>query len=241
MQNIQATLEENGFSSSESKVYLTLLKIGQTRAGQIIKQTSLQSSVVYNALNTLTDKGFIAHIIKGKIKHYHTLDPKIINKYIEIKQQNFLKILPSLNQLQQTSTTNPTNVEICEGYKGLFNATLKLIENAKKGQIYKYFAISESILEEEAIEFFNKIDDLKEEKGLIVRGIANMNCKLKFKKLKNSKVKYTNQNIPPAMNIFEDKIILTTFSDKPISILIESKEIAQQYHNLWDEIWKKSK
>ena len=59
MAEIQAILEENGFSKAEAKVYLTLLKLGETKSGQIIKQTSLQSSVVHNALNTLADKAFL--------------------------------------------------------------------------------------------------------------------------------------------------------------------------------------
>lgn len=240
MNNLLKTLEENGFSSSESKVYLTLLKLGETKAGKIIKQISLQSSVVHNALNTLTDKGFATHIIKGKIKHYQALEPKVIKEYLETKKQHFSQILPQLEALQKI-IKDSTRVEIYEGYRGLFNAMMKLIENSKKGQTYKYFAAPESLLKEEAIEFFNKADSLKKERGIIVKGIANTTSITPLKKLKHSKIRYTSQSIPPAMNIFEDKIILMTLSEKPTAILIQSKEIAQQYHNLWNEIWEKSK
>ncbi|MFH1586047.1 MAG: helix-turn-helix domain-containing protein [archaeon] len=241
MEDINAILEENGFSKAEAKVYLTLLKLGETRSGLIIKKTSLQSSVVHNALNTLGNKGFITHTIKGKTKHYQALDPKTINNYIETKQKSFLKILPELELLKKQSKIQITNVEVYEGYKGLFNATLRLLEESKRGQTYKYFASSESLLTKEAIEFFSKIDSLKKEKGLMIKGIANKETKEKLKTQRDSIIRYTSQNIPPAMNIFGDKVLLMVLSEKPITIYIQSKEIADQYHKMWDEIWEKSK
>jgi len=241
MAEIQAILEENGFSKAEAKVYLTLLKLGETKSGQIIKQTSLQSSVVHNALNTLADKGFLTYIIKGKTKHYQVAEPKIINNYIESKQKNFLKILPELESLKLKSKLEPIKVEIYEGYKGLLNATLRLIEGSRRGDIYKYFAMSEAVLNEDATEFFRKVDNLKKEKGIIIRGIANQESKNKFKDYKESKIRYANQNIPPAMNIFKDKILIYSLSEKPVVIYVQSKELAQQYHKMWDDIWSKSK
>ena len=239
MENKEIILEENGFSKSESKVYITLLKLGETKAGQIIKQTSLQSSVVHNALNTLTNKGFINHILKGKIKHYHALEPKIIKKYIKSKQESLEKILPELELLRKKNTVGQVKVEIYEGYNGLFNATLKILENSKKNETYKYFASVE--LNKDAIDFFKKVDNIKKERNLIIKGIANLNSKNILKNYKNSKLKYTNQTIPAAMNIFQDSIIIFTLSDKPTAILIKSEEIAKQYHKMWDEIYNSIK
>ena len=71
-----------------------------------------------------------------------------------------------------------------------------------------------------------------------MKGLAEISHKEVLKAYKNSEVKYTNLKIPPTMNIFKDKIIIMSLKEKPISILIKSKEITNQYHDLWDSIWK---
>ncbi|MBN2052520.1 hypothetical protein JW756_03380 [Candidatus Woesearchaeota archaeon] len=234
-------LEQIGFSKSEAIVYLALLKLGRTKSGRIIKLTGLQSSVVHNALNTLTEKGFVKHILEGKIKHYLAAEPELIEKYIEAQRQEFHAVLPELKTLGITAILNPVFAEVYEGWKGLFTATLEMIEAGKSGEIYKFFAAEETLLSDEALKFFAKVDKLKKEKRIIVHGIAEKKSKGRLKDYKASSVRFTEQKIPPAMNIFGDKILMMSLSEKPVSILISSKEIAEQYHKMWDELWGKSK
>lgn len=234
-------LEEIGFTKAESIVYLRLLRLGKTKSGNIIKISGLQSSVVHNALNTLIDKGFVTYILEGKVKRYSALDPKLIEKYIESKRQEFNRILPDLESLKEKSKEPITVTEVYEGWEGLYSATLSLIEEGKKGDIYKYFAAEESLLSEEVLKFFSKVDLLKKEKGIYVKGIAEIKSKSILKNYKNSKIRYTSLKIPPAMNLFKDKILIMSLSEKPVAILIKSKEISKQYNKLWDNLWGTSK
>ena len=171
---IERVLQEVGFSNAESKVYLALLKSGETKSGFLIKKTSLQSSVVHNALNSLIDKGFAAYVLKGKIKHYSALEPKIIKEYVEAKRKEFLQIFPALESLKEESEQETASAEVYEGYKGLFAATLSLLESAKKGDVYKYFAIPEMLISKEALDFFVKVDLIKKQRGIIVKGISEL-------------------------------------------------------------------
>ncbi|MGV8168804.1 MAG: TrmB family transcriptional regulator [Candidatus Nanoarchaeia archaeon] len=235
----EEVLQDIGFSKAESKVYLSLQKLGETKAGQIIKQTGLQSSVVHNSLNTLEEKGFIMHILRGKIKHYKALKPSVVKDYFAAKQKQLEQIIPAIESMQKEQSDLP-EAEIFTGMQGLINATHLLIENAKPGQTFKYFAVEEKQTSDEALKLFEKIDLIKKEKKLVVRGIANS----KNRKLKNytkSELKFVNQEIPSAMNIFKDKVLLYSLKGKFTGILIKSEEIASQYHILWDELWKKAK
>ena len=238
--NTNKILEEIGFSKSEAIVYLTLLKIGKTKSGEIIKQTSLQSSVVHNTLNSLIDKGFATYILEGKIKHYQSVSPNLIKDYIKSKEKDFEEILPELQNIEKKSKEKQTNVKVYEGFKGLLTATLEMINNSPKGD-YKYFAAEKILLNEGAIEFFEKVDLIKKSNKINVRGISKISGKEILQKYKNSTIRYTQTEIPPAMNIYQDKILIISLSEKPIGILIESKEIASQYHELWDNIWKSAK
>ncbi len=234
-------LEEIGFTKAEALVYLKLLKIGKTKSGAIIKQTSLQSSVVHNALNTLIDKGFVSYILEGKVKRYVALSPTLIEKYIESKKQEFRQILPELKALSSSSSQLIPNVEVYEGYNGLKTATLKLMEFGRKGDIYKYFTADPRLLGKEALEFFSKMDILKKSKGIMVKGISTLEHKIKLKPYRHSQVKYTRLKIPPAMNVFKDMVLIFDLGEKPIAVLIESPQIAKQYHQLWNDVWKSAK
>lgn len=228
-------LESVGFSRSEAIVYVALLKIGKTKSGKIIQITELQSSVVHNALNTLIDKGFVTYIIEGKIKHYCSVNPSRIQKYIQAKKNAYDKILPELSNLQKDAQT--LNVEIYEGYKGLYIASLDMLENYHRGSVYKYFAADESLLDKNALEFFSKIDLIKKDYHIKVVGIAEKKSKSKLSNYSSSRIKFISQKIPSAMNIFQDKVLIISFGVKPVGILIRSKEIANQYHKLWDSLW----
>ena len=46
-------LEDIGLTNAQIKVYLSLLELGETTSGPLIKKSKLQNSVVYNALNQL--------------------------------------------------------------------------------------------------------------------------------------------------------------------------------------------
>lgn len=234
-------LEEVGLSKSESIVYISLLKLGKTKSGKVIKKTGLQSSTVHNALNMLTEKGFISYILEGKVKQYIALDPKIIRKYLDSKKEQFEQVLPNLEIFFAESMKEFPIAEVYAGYKGLLNATIELIGDRKKGETYKYFAAKETFLSEKAIAFFKKTDDLKKKAGIKTKGIAEDSARELLKEYKESQIRYTNQKIPPAMNIYKDGILIFSLCDKPTAILIKSKEISVQYHRLWDSLWNKSK
>lgn len=61
-------LEDIGLSKSEVKVFVTILELGESKAGKIIEASNLQSSSVYNSINSLINKGFVSYIKKGQGK-----------------------------------------------------------------------------------------------------------------------------------------------------------------------------
>ena len=59
-------LEKLNFSVNESKVYLTLMRIGHSLAGNIAKESSLDRSSTYNALKMLVERGVVSTIHENK-------------------------------------------------------------------------------------------------------------------------------------------------------------------------------
>ena len=100
-------LENIGLSQTEVKVFLSLLKSGESKAGGVIKKSGLHSSSVYNAINSLIKKGLVSYVKESQIKYYRAADPEVIFDYIDIKKREYEKILPDLKAYQQQKKEEP--------------------------------------------------------------------------------------------------------------------------------------
>ena len=96
-------LEEIGLTKGEIKVYLTLLKLGETTTGKIIEEAQISSGKIYEILEKLIKKGLASFIIREKTKYFSPASPNRIVDYIREKEkelnqkeQELLKELPSL-------------------------------------------------------------------------------------------------------------------------------------------------
>ena len=230
-------LQSLGFTYAESKVYLILLELDSVKVGRIIERSGLQSSTIHNTLNSLTGKGYITHVLKGKIKVYQAVDPKNILKEFKDKEAKFESILPSLEQKHKFGEEKP-QAEIFESIKGMMNMLNELIEDAKPKDNYYFFAMDESGLNVEIQKFFEKYDAKRKNKGLIVRGIARKELKFLFEKRKVLKMRYVDYQIPSNISICNNKMAMTSWGEKPTGILIMSEQICRSQIGFFESLWK---
>ncbi len=230
-------LEDLGLNKGEIKVYLTLLELGITKVGQIIEKSGMASSAVHNSINSLIDKGLVSYVKKGKIKFYQAVPPKQLVDFIEEKKKKVLEILPEL-ELKQKLAKERQEAEIFEGTKGITTMLNLLIENAKKGDEYLFFAINVKEQNEEIQKFFLKYDVKRKDKGLIIKGLAPKQLKKLFVKRKILKMKYPDFLIPSNISICNDRIAFFSWGEKPVGYLIKSKQIAEMYKDFFKQIWE---
>ncbi len=75
-------------------------------------------------------------------------------------------------------------------------------------------------------------------KNLKVKGIANIHYKKsKYIQKTTFKMKYVDFPIPGNIDIHEDKVLFTSFKDKPLATLITSKDIANKFKGYFHSIW----
>lgn len=231
-------LEELGLSKGEVTVYLTLLELGPTKVGRVIERSGMASSAVHNSINTLSDKGFVSHIKKGKIKWYKAVAPRYLIDFIEDKKRRVLSILPQL-EVQQQLAQEKQEAEVFEGKKGILTMLNLLIEHVHKGDDYVFFAVRAKEYDKELREFFTPYDLKRKEKGLIIKGLAPPECKHIFMNRKFVKMKYPHFPIPTSISICNDHIAFFSWGEKPIGYLITSAQIAEMYREYFNKIWKK--
>ena len=66
-------LENLGLSNVEAKVYLALLEVGSVVANKIAEQSGIHRRTVYDALETLIEKGLVSFVIEANKKYYYQL------------------------------------------------------------------------------------------------------------------------------------------------------------------------
>ena len=235
-----AILEELGLSKSESKVYLSLLELGQTKIGSVIEKSGIVSSVVHTSINTLVNKGLVSYIKKGKIKFYEAVSPKQLVNFLEGKKKKLLEILPELESKQKISKEKP-GAEIFEGFKGIMSMLDVILNNSKKKDEYLFFSSNVQEENKEIQEFFKRYDVKRKEKGLIVRGLAPITLKELYNKRRFLNIKYTNLPIPSDITICNDYVGLISWGEKPVGYLIKSNQISNIQREFFNRVWEKSK
>lgn len=83
MRDKEKTLNEFGLPKNEVKVYIALLKLGLTSAGQITKVSGVHRRNVYDALERLINKGLVSYVTKEKIKYFEAVNPYFLLNLLE--------------------------------------------------------------------------------------------------------------------------------------------------------------
>jgi len=238
MVSIESTLEELGLSRRESICYSALLELGSSKVGVICKKTKIPSSKIYEILDKLIDRGLVTFVIRGKIKHYQSSDPKILLSLVDEKKHMIEEILPSLLLKQKFSKKQ--SVEMFEGQKALFSLFTDLISDAKPKETYLVFSIGEENKNEQAKLFFRNLTIRRKTKKLDVRVLKNIKYHVKERHTKVL-LRYTKVNLPQGITIFRESVVMVSWLDSPVAIKIQSKVFADQFKEFFLDLWKDAK
>ena len=234
-----------GLTSGEARVFLSLLKLGPAKVGQIVKDSHVSYSKVYDVLDRLSSKGLVSHIILGNVRYYNAVEPYRLEEYIKSKEEEVRKQLEIANkvipELVKVANRNRQNdmAEIFIGDKGIRTAYEILLRDATSKDVLYYFYPFEGY-HPIASPFYSRLYLFQKQKKVQQRGIATRN----FKKSKHYteiskgvKMKFVDFPLPATIDIFKDKILIISW-ENVIGILISSKEISGHFRNYFDSIWK---
>ena len=84
---IERALESLGLTKTESIIYLTLLKIGESTAVQLAKETKVHRRTIYDNFNILLKKGLVNFKIKNGVKYFGATNPITLQTFLEEKEK----------------------------------------------------------------------------------------------------------------------------------------------------------
>jgi len=227
-------LKQAGLTGNEIKVYLALIELGPSLAGQISRKSGLHRRNVYDTTEMLIKKGLIGYIIQNNRRLFQASDPKRIIEIIQEKQTNLLPVIETLtkkyNSKKETETTLFFKGK--NGLKSVFEDQL----NAKEILILGAHEDASEVLKF----YFHWYNQKRIKKKIETKVIAHNKTLARIKK---AKIKYLPKKYasPVAINIYGDKTAIILWSDNPMAIVIKNKKITDGYKKYFKLMWNIAK
>lgn len=243
-------LQNLGLSEKESLVYLAALELGPETVQNIAKKAGINRATTYLQIKSLKEKGLMSEFEKGKKTFFAAESPdqlgRLLNvweKELDFKKAEVQRILPALKDMFDGAGERP-KVRFFEGTEGARAIQLNFLATKSK-----------------KIEAFSNLDKLlevfpKHEQDYSARRISQgIKSRLIYTRkdgpfagdtdpAKLREAKYLPPEKLPLeadITIYDDKVALSSYKAKPISVVIEDKEIANTLRAVFEVIWESIK
>ncbi len=224
-------LQEAGLTVSQEKVYVALIELGPSMAGQISRKTGLHRRNVYDTTELLIKKGLVGYILRNNRRIFHAVTPR---KIIDNIKQTELLLEPLIKDLEKKYSNISEKEETSfykgkEGLKAVFEDQLQSKEILILGASPRAYDILKF--------YFNWYDKTRKSKKIWVKIIANDR---KIKRVPLADIRYLPEKYGDhvATNIYRDKIAIILWAQNPIAIVIKNKEISDSYRRYFELMWK---
>jgi HTH-type transcriptional regulator, sugar sensing transcriptional regulator len=235
-ESIRETLKKVGLGHNESKIYLTLIKIGPSMAGKVAKDANIDRSACYDSLNALLKKGLVSYAIEANRKKFAAANPEKLKDYLSEKQELVEGILPGLKEMF-SEKEEKSQVHMYKGKKGL-KTVFEDILRCSKGK--------ENLVIDSCGEFVEKMPfyaphyiKALEKNKIKVKHIIRRDKKTNSSK--TTEVRYFPNNITETIittNIYSGKVAIILWSDVPEAVIIANKAAYEAYKSYFEILWK---
>jgi sugar-specific transcriptional regulator TrmB len=172
-------LEELGLTNGEIKVYLALVRLGETTSGPIVEESGVSVSKVYPILDRLAKKGLVSHIVKRNVKYFKAADPNRLLVYLQEKQDQIKEQEASVKQLvkelevQGGTAITAETAQVFDGMKGIQTARERTLKIMKKGDQMWVVGISKTPYTGMMTPYFREYHKKRYTKGIKCRYLYN--------------------------------------------------------------------
>ena len=232
-----------GLNDIDIKIYLILLKLGESSASEIANKAGIPRASVYDILERLAKEGLVSYNLRDFKKYFSVADPKTIVENLEYKTKKIKDILPELEKSKGLMPSSPKS-EVYEGIKGLQTIlNMMLLEK-------EFFIIGASGKSREVLPFFiERWHKERIKRKIKVKIIYNDTIEIRayLKKSKDSlgigkgwnyKFLKMEHHSPLMTLVFGDNVALIMWrKDNPSAILIQNKDIADTYKQYILKLW----
>ena len=242
-------LEKIGLTKNESIVYQTLLQLGTSKTGEILKKSGLNSGKIYEILESLKAMGLLSESLINNIKYFTAAPPSQILEYIKDKKEELEQeesivksALPELEKLRNL-TSKETKSVTYSGLRGIKTAADEALDSMKPNEDILAMGVTE-LKEVNFNKFWERWQPQRINKNISQKMIFSEKSQYykKFTKSKYTQAKILTGITPVTVDIFgEDKTLILNYGESPSCILIYDKNTAQSFRQFFKQLWKLAK
>jgi len=252
---LEESLCQIGFTRSETKVYLELLKIGSQAGSVIAKKAGFNRTTTYSILKALEKKGVISSFRNNAIKYFSANDPNCLVGYVDRKCQTFdyyrselLSLIPKFRNICGQYNFTPPLVSYFEGAEGVKHVIYDALTAEKEYHaflpIHKFLRIGlkDFLLEYKNCRIINKkvklraiVPDTKEVRAFFNAHYSNSSDMTEILYVSDMVMLKMFEN---QINIYNNKVsIIHLEKGEEYGVIIESKEMANMQKAIFELVW----
>lgn len=232
-----------GLTDGEARVYISLLKLGPSKVGAVVKDSRVSYSKVYDVLARLASKGLVSHTTMEGVRRFGAVEPYRLHDFLNKKDEELAaqKAVASslVGELAKVAGRHrASGAEIFSGDRGLRSAYEILLKDAGKGDVLRYF-YPFTDYHPVATPFYSRLHLFQKQKMVAQRGIAPaaFQKSAHYREIaKKVNIKFVPFPLPGTMDVFKDKLLMVSW-DAKIGILVTSQEIADHFRGYFDSVW----
>lgn len=236
---------EVGLSDNEATTYLSLLSLGTTTVGPVVKESKQPWSTCYNALESLVEKGFASYKIVSNKRYFTAVSPTKFHSILEERVGLFGKILPELLTMEKRGETKE-EVSVFIGYEGMRTIYERLLKMERAGDEHVVFGIGPNSLSPKVMSFFKSWDKRRADKKVICKMVMS---EVSRDYIEQSKaLPYTKIRVIPeeysayvTIDVYKNISVISLWTNTPYFIYIENEEFARAFRIFFNAFWKMGK
>jgi len=239
-EQIREILKNVGLGHNESKIYLTLIRLGPSMAGRIAKESNIDRSACYDSLKALLKKGLVSYSIEANRKKFAAANPSRLKQYLKEKEDLIDTVLPNLSNMFK-SKEDKSQVNMFKGLKGIKTVFDDIIKEAKNDE--NLVIDSSGKFGEKMPYYLPHFNKALDKNKIRVRHIVRRDKEKELHPSKTTDLRFFPRTIGEqtiTTNIYADKIALILWTDVPEAVIIKNKAAAEAYKNYFEILWKSS-
>lgn len=235
-------LKSLGFTESETKIYLTSLEAGPASVQDLAKRARVSRVTTYAVIESLTERGLMSSVEKGKKKLFVAESPERIVSFVHARVKEMEATLhtveSALDELRLIQRGEKPVVKLFEGPEAL-KAVEDDVIRVRPKQVDEFGnldAIRRMYPPEARAEYFKALAHLQPK----LRAIFLARDKPPVPRVPGAELVV----LPPDkfdffgdVFVYGNKVALSTFRGKQISVLIESEELAKTMRAFFEFVW----
>lgn len=246
MMTVFNDLQSIGLSQNQALVYLALFRVGEAKAGEIIKKTGLHRNLVYVALQELIDKKLVASFNKlGGVAIYKVLGTTRLLVDLQEKERIAKNVIEELSLLSKKG--NNQEIVVYEGIDEFRRHVMHTYGTIKPKGLIRYLGISPRWYDIVGPVLSKDLGVIHSEKKFKMRGLAKSISRgdreyiQKMKGLAEVRINPLISSDTNGIEILDERISIRSFIEPYFVVEITHRHLAKNYQNYFDFLWGQSK